>query len=113
VTREQICSFQRQFLLQARAIAAEAAASGSEHVFAKPDAPPGHSHGPGGGGEGTAGAGSAGNGGGAARGGFGIGPILSILELSRSPTNSSRGSRYDCMFRFVPHRCSMFPQFLT
>jgi hypothetical protein len=69
--REQIASFQRQFRLQERANAAERV-DGEEHVFAKPESPVVHA----GGGH-----------------GFGIGPILSILELSRSPSNSSCGNR--------------------
>lgn len=92
--RELIASYQRQFLLQMRTNAADggdADAAYGEHVFAKPDAPPGsgsggHHIGDGGGYSHETGAEDN-------RGGFGIGPILSILELSRSPTNSSRGNR--------------------
>lgn len=88
--REEIASVQRQYLLQARALAAERAAAegtagaAAEHVFAMPDGPP---HGQG------LGLGLTGEGAAGARGGFGIGPILSILELSRSPTNSSCSNR--------------------
>jgi len=88
---ELIANYQRQILLQMRnSTMGGGGAVTAEHVFAKPDAPPG---------SGGAGVFSGGEGGGYGhesgdgnRGGFGIGPILSILELSRSPTNSSRGN---------------------